>query len=499
MHFFPEYPMVRRAFYALGLVAAALAVAVTIGTLRLSSRQQSAAVAPPIAVDEAAAAARLAGAVRLRTVSYDAPSAESDAEFLKLRAYLEQAFPHAHAALQRETVGGYSLLYTWAGRDRSAKPIMLMAHQDVVPIAAGTENDWHAAPFAGVIRDGFVWGRGTWDDKGNLMAILEAVEMLAAQGFVPQRTIYLAFGHDEENGGPEGARAIEALLASRSVRLDFVTDEGLLITDGMLPGLSQPAALIGIAEKGSLTLALTANEAPGHSSMPGPRSAIGDLATALERLEHAPMSASIGGVSARMLETLAPEMGGAQRVLLSNLWLFGPLVRIGLERGPATNALLRTTTALTIVRAGNKENVLPGKAEAIVNFRLVPGDSIASVIAHVRSAIRDERIRIEVMPGSSEASPVTSTDSAPYRLIERTVRDLFPGVLVAPGLMIAATDSRYMAPIADNILKFSPVRTRPEDLSRFHGTDERISIANYAELIRFYHLLISRAAAAPSG
>jgi carboxypeptidase PM20D1 len=491
--------MVRRALYLIAVAAVLLAVAVTIGTLRLGSRQLAVRTAAPIAVDEAAAAGRLAAAVRFATISYDTPSAESDAEFLRLRAYLEQTYPHVHAALQREIVGGYSLLYTWPGRDHAAKPIMLMAHQDVVPVAAGTESDWHAAPFAGVIRDGFVWGRGTWDDKGNLMAILEAVEMLAAEGFEPRRTIYLAFGHDEENGGPQGAKAIEALLAARGVRLDFVTDEGLLITDGMLPGLSHPAALIGIAEKGTLTLRLTANEAPGHSSMPGPRSAIGDLATALERLEHAPMSASIGGVPARMLETLAPEMGSAQRVLLSNLWLFGPLVRIGLERSPATNALLRTTTALTIVRAGNKENVLPGKAEAVVNFRLVPGDRIESVMAHVRSVIRDDRIHIDVVPGSAEASPVASTNSAAYRLIEGTVRDLFPGVLVAPGLMIAGTDSRYMAPIADNVLKFSPVRARSEDLSRFHGTDERISIANYAELIRFYHRLISSAAALQSG
>jgi carboxypeptidase PM20D1 len=487
--------MIRRAVYAIALVLALLAAAVGVGTLRHASRQLTVPAVAPVAVDAVAAAERLAGAVRLRTVSYETPSEASQAELLKLHAYLEHAFPRAHAALKREIVGGYSLLYTWPGRDRAAKPILLMAHQDVVPVAPGTEGGWHAQPFAGEIRDGFVWGRGTWDDKGNLMAILEAVELLAAQGFEPRQTIYLAFGHDEENGGTQGAKAIAALLARRGVRLDFVIDEGLLITDGILPGLASPAALIGVAEKGSATLTLTATEAPGHSSMPGPRSAIGALAAALAKLERSPMPAAIRGVPAQMLETLAPEMSGLKRVALSNLWLFGPLVTAGLEGSPATNAMLRTTTALTVVRGGNKENVLPGEAVALVNFRLLPGDRIERIVDHARRTIHDDRIRIEVAPGSSEASAVAATDSASFRLLDRTVRELFPGVVVAPGLMIGGSDSRHMAAIADNVYKFSPVRARREDLPRFHGTDERISIANYAELIRFYHRLISRAAA----
>jgi carboxypeptidase PM20D1 len=487
--------MIRRTAAALALLLVALAVALAVGTMRHGSRQLRVPAAPALAVDEAAAAERLAGAVRFRTVSYEAPSAASRDELTKLHGYLERSFPHAHAVLQREVVGGYSLLYTWPGRDPAAKPILLMAHQDVVPVAPGTEGSWHADPFGGEIRDGFVWGRGTWDDKGNLMAILEAVELLAAQGFAPRQTIYLAFGHDEENGGREGAAAIAALLAARGVRLDFVTDEGMLITEGIMPGLASPLALIGVAEKGSVTLRLTVREPPGHSSMPGPRSAIGALAAALAKLERTPLPAAIRGVPAQLLGTIAPEMGGAQRVVLSNLWLFGPLVTARLERSASTNAMLRTTTALTVVQGGNKENVLPGEAMALVNFRLLPGDSIAHVVDHARRTIHDERIRIEVAPGSSEASAVAATDSASYQLLNRTVRELFPGVLVAPGLMIGGTDSRHMAAIADNVYKFSPVRARAEDLARFHGTDERISIANYAELIRFYHRLISRAAA----
>jgi carboxypeptidase PM20D1 len=329
------------------------------------------------------------------------------------------------------------------------------------------------------------------------MAILEAVESLAAAGFKPRRTLYLVFGHDEENGGEEGAKAIASLFEQRGIRPEFVLDEGLLIAEGIMPGLDHPVALIGIAEKGSATLRLTAEAPGGHSSMPGSRTAIGSLAAALERLERTPFPAAVDGVAAKMFHALAPEMHGLNRVALSNMWLFEPLVRWQLVRGPSTNALLRTTTAITVVRGGNKENVLPGAAEALVNFRLLPGETVGGVVAHVRGAINDEKIRIDVLPQSSEASLVASDTSVAYQWITRTVRELFPDVVVAPGLMIGGTDSRHMVRLADNVYRFSPVRARAEDLARFHGTDERISIANYAQLITFYRMLITHAARAP--
>jgi carboxypeptidase PM20D1 len=482
--------VIRRLSLVLAALTAVLAAVLAIGVLRHPSRQVPAGAVETVTVDAAAAAARLAGAVRLRTISYETPSADSAAELLRLHAYLAESFPRTHALLKRETVGTFSLLYEWPGRDARLAPILLMAHQDVVPIAPGTEAQWHADPFGGELRDGYVWGRGTWDDKGNLMAILEAVEGLLAAGFVPQRTVYLAFGHDEENGGAAGAAAIAKLLAARGVHLAYVTDEGLLIGDGMVPGLAQPAALIGLAEKGSATLRLTAREAPGHSSMPGARSAIGSLAAALATLERSPLPASLRGVPSAMLETLAPQMRWPQRIALSNLWLTEPLVRGQLAARPATDAMLRTTTALTVVSGGNKENVLPGEATALVNFRLLPGDTIERVVAHVRAAVHDDHIEVEVQPRAVEASPVASREADGYRLIERTVRGLFPDVLVAPGLMIGGTDSRHFATLADNVYRFSPVRARPEDLPRFHGTDERIAVANYVELIRFYRELL---------
>ena len=487
--------MLKRVLIGLLALLALLAVAVAANTWRQGSRQVDVPPLALIAVDEAAAGESLAAAVRAKTISSATDAALNADQFAALHAHLQARYPKLHAALKREVVAGLSLLYTWPGSDLSAKPILLMAHQDVVPVAPGTEADWQADPFAGTIRDGFVWGRGAWDDKANLVSQMEAVEMLVASGFKPKRTLYLAFGADEEVGGLRGAKAIAKLLADAQVKLDFVIDEGLLITEGVLPGLKAPAAIVGIAEKGYMSVAIGVPATPGHSSMPPPRgtSAIAVMSAALSRLEDQQFPARIQGVAREMFETVAPEMSGFGRVALTNLWLFGPIVRKQLEAGASTNAMLHTTTALTIVNAGNKENVLPGRAEATVNFRLLPGDTLDSVMAHVKQAVASERVELKMLPGATEASKVAPTESASYRLVERTVRELFPGTIVAPGLMIGGTDSKHFEIVADHIYKFSPVRAKAEDLPRFHGTNERITTANLADLIRFYHRLVSQA------
>lgn len=493
----PARRRLRRGALLLAALLLVLALVLVANTWRQPSRQRAAAALPPPAVDRDGAAQRLAEAVRLRTVSFDdRPDASAEA-FVALHAWLAARYPQAHAALRRERVGTHSLLYTWTGRDDSAPPMMLMAHQDVVPIAPGTERDWQAEPFAGTVRDGFVWGRGAWDDKGNLVAMMEAVERLAAAGFRPRRTVYLAFGHDEEVGGERGAALVAAQLKQRGVRLEFVLDEGLLITEGVLKGLDAPLALIGVAEKGYANLVMTAHGTPGHGSMPPRETAIGSLANALAALQGRPMPAEIRGVAAEMFATIAPEMAPVPRLLLSNLWLFGPLVRMQLEQGPSTNAMLRTTIAPTVLAAGQKVNTLPGEAQARLNVRLLPGDRLDDVIAHAGRVVAQPSVTIVPAEGArSEASPVSPTDAPGYRLIESTVRGLFPGTVVAPGLMIGATDSRHMLGVADHVYRFSPVRARAEDLPRFHGTNERISIDNLAELVGFYERLLQADAAA---
>ena len=486
--------MVKRVFLALLLVLVALAAAMAVNTWRTPSRQLAVAPAPQLGIDVQAAAKRLAGAIPFRTVSsLDNPTG-NDAEFDKLHAYLAEQFPKVHATLKKEVVGQKALLYTWTGSDPAAKPVALMAHQDMVPIAPGTEKAWSVDPFSGAIQDGFVWGRGTLDNKGNLFAQMEAIEGLIASGFKPTQTVYLVMGDDEEVSGLRGALPIAELLKSRGVRLDWVLDEGLLVLDGVLPGLSKPAALIGLAEKGYGTFFLSLDTAPGHSSMPPAHSAIGMMSAALARLEATPMPGGIQGIAAQMFGTLAPEMSGLNRVMLSNLWLTGPLVQGQLEKSPSSNAMLRTTTALTIVRAGNKDNVLPGRAEAAVNFRILPGATIDSVEKHLKSALGNDAIQVKRYPGNSEPSPVSPTDSTGYRAIEQSVRQTFPDAVVAPGLMTAATDSRHFSLVSDAVYRFSPFRVKAEDLARFHGTNERLSIANYGEMIQFYQQLLRNTA-----
>ncbi|MDP3652728.1 MAG: M20 family peptidase [Rhodoferax sp.] len=496
--------MVKKLLFGLLGLLLVLAAVLAVNTVRQGSRQLDVPAVAVLPVDEAAVAARLGEAVRLRTLSSRDDAALHADQFQQLHALLQTRFPKTHAVLKREVVGDLSLLYTWAGSNPQAQPILLMAHQDVVPVAPGTEKDWAVEPFSGQIKDGFVWGRGAWDDKGNLMSQLEAVEMLVASGFKPERTVYLAYGADEEVGGLRGAARIAALLKERKIRLDLVVDEGLLITDGIMPGLSKPAALIGVAEKGYLSVVLKMGATPGHSSMPPPKgtSAIAMLSAALKRVDDDQLPGGIRGVAGEMFATVAPEMGGFSRVALSNLWLFGPVVQKQLEAGASTNAMLRTTTALTMVNAGNKDNVLPGRAEATVNFRLLPGDTKAQVMdrmkAQVAQATGNDAFELFALPGAVDASKVAPTDSAQYKLLNRTIREVFPGTLVAPGLMIGGTDSIHFGDISDHIFKFSPVRAKSEDLPRFHGTNERISTSNYVEAIRFYHRLLTQGAQAPT-
>ncbi|GMV44788.1 MAG: peptidase M20 [Pseudomonadota bacterium] len=494
--------MLRR--LALGLLAlvAALALVLVANTLRQRSRQLAAAPLQPLAVDVGAVAEALAEAVRARTVSgLPEAAAETAAALERLQLQLRARYPRVHAALELERVGGASLLYTWRGSDAKELPIALLAHQDVVPVAPGTEALWTRPPFDGVIEGGFVWGRGTLDDKSSLVTQLEAAERLLAEGFAPRRTVYFAFGHDEEVEGHAGAQAIVELLRRRGVRLEYVLDEGLAVTEGVLPGVRQPLALIGLAEKGSVSVQLVATAAPGHASMPPAApgaSAIGMLSAALVRLDRQPMPGGIQGAAAAMFEAVAPELPFVQRLAMSNLWLLRPFVERRLSEGAATNALMRTTGAMTILSAGNKDNVLPGRAEAVLNFRILPGDSAAGVIEHVRRVIADDRIEVQALGAAFEPSRLASPDTAGFRTVARAVREVFPDALVAPGLMLAASDARHYDVLADASYRFMPIRFTPEDLARPHGTDERIAVAQLADMVRFYHRLLQLAAGAPA-
>lgn len=492
--------MIRKSLKVIGLVLLLLALAVGGRTVSLRSRQLPAGAAPKVGdlpVDATAAAARLASALRIPTVSHEEGANVEAAAFAALHQYLAATFPLAHAALRREVVNGSSLLYTWPGSDPSLPPLLLLSHQDVVPVEPGTEGAWTHPPFFGDVAEGYIWGRGSLDDKAGVVGILEAVELLLRQppqGLKPKRTILLAFGHDEEIGGERGASRIAALLESRRVRPQMILDEGGLIAQGLVPGLAKPVALIGTAEKGFVSVELSADAAGGHSSMPPRHTALGLVARAIERLEDHPMPARIAGPTAQSFAFLAPEMPFVQRAVLGNLWLFGPLVRAQGANEASTGARLRTTTAATVFQGGVKDNVLPHHARAVVNFRILQGDTVATVLEHVKATVGPE-VKVKISGSfSAEPSPEAAVDGPAFRELQTTIAQVLPGTLVAPNLLVGATDSRHYRRLTNDIYRFLPMRLGPGDLDRLHGTNERIGVESYAEAIRFYAQLIRRAA-----
>ena len=463
-------------------------------TARYDSVQPPVTPVKPVEIP-AGAAERLAGAIRIRTISHEDPAAFDAGAFQSLHEYLRVAFPRVHTRLRREVVATHSLLYTWQGTNSSLAPILLLGHLDVVPVEPGTAEKWHDDPFGGRIADGWIWGRGAIDNKSAVVGMLEAVEMLLGEGFSPERTVYLAFGHDEEVGGTQGARNVAALLHDRGVQPAMVLDEGGVIGDGILPGISDPVAFVGIAEKGFVTVELSTGGAGGHSSLPPPQSAVGILSAAIARLERNQMPARLEGPTHELFERIAPQFPLAQRAVFANLWATRPVVLRNLESKPTTNAMVRTTTAVTIFQAGTKDNVLPSSARAAVNFRILPGDSIAGVIDHVTRAIDDPRVNVKVAGRfSAEPSAVSSTGSEGFRSLERAIRQVAPDVVVAPYLVVVVTDARYYSGLSRNIFRFLPLRLTSRDLERMHGIDERIGIREYETAVRTYRQLMIEAA-----
>jgi len=485
--------MLKRALLG-GLTALALLVAVVVvrALTATSSQPEITPLTVPV-IDAGAAAERLAQSVRFKTLAAAAGDELDPAPFEALHAWVETTFPSVHAGLRREVVAGHSLLYTWKGLDPELPPLLLLAHQDVVPVEDSTLPDWEQPPFDGVVADGWVWGRGTLDDKVSMVGILEAVEGLWTSGFQPQRTVMLAFGHDEEVSG-SGAKAIADLLAQRGVSPMLVLDEGLAVTHGIVPGLDKPAALVGLAEKGYVSIELTVQGEGGHSSMPPDHTTIGVLAEAVTRLEANPMPTHMDGPMSEMLATLGPEMDFGNRLVFRNLWLLGGVVRGKLEGSKSTNASIRTTTAVTIFEGGVKENVLPQSARAVVNFRIFPGETTVDVLRHIEDAVDDSRVKLQPLGGiGGDPPPVSTTDSDGWRQLTRTVRQAFPDAVVAPGMSVGATDARSYTGLSDSVYRFSPIRLHKDthDTGRIHGTNERVSVENYAEAVRFYGQLIT--------
>ncbi len=438
-------------------------------------------------------AKNLSQAIRFETVSWGDARERNDGAFAGFASFLERTYPAAHGAMDRETVGGHSLLYRWPGTDGSARPVAFLAHIDVVPVEPGTEREWTHPPFSGAIADGAVWGRGALDNKGQIIALLEAAESLAAQGFRPSGDVYFLFGHDEEVGGPEGAAAIAVLLNERGARLAWTLDEGSGLVDGLIPGAPRPVALIAMAEKGYVTLKFSATAAGGHSSAPGPDTAVSLVSRAVVAVTENPYKLELDGNIVAFLHALAPELSFPRKVALANLWLTGGLIKSAFAENPTLAASMRTTTAPTMIGGGTKTNILPQRAEAYVNYRIHPRDSVESVVARAVRLIGDARVTVEALE-PSEPSPQSSRDSDGYRALEASVRAVFGAVAVAPSLTLQGTDTKnYVAAnVADDYYRFTPFIYRTDDLKRIHGTDERVMVDDLVRATAFYEDLIRR-------
>ena len=436
-------------------------------------------------------AKRLSTAIQIRTqtVSAGDPRPGQEGPWLEFREFMTSSYPELFNTAETNLIDDHTVLVRWAGRDETLDPILMMAHQDVVPVNMGTMDDWDASPFSGAIQDGYVYGRGTMDDKGSLVTILEAANALVASGYQPTRTIWMLFGHDEEVSG-SGAQSAVDYFERENIRMEMVLDEGFFVIDPF-PLTGSAVALIGIAEKGYVTIRLTSEAIGGHSSMPPRASANVQLARAIVALDENQMPADFTKPPlSTLIETTAEDMPMMQKMAFANMWLFRPMIESEFAKSGAANAMIRTTTAPTILVGSAKENILPQKSAALINFRIHPNDTADDVLAHVREVIADfDGVTAEFDQSGgvgSPASPVSPTDTRAFQILANVAAETGNGAPVAPALVLGATDARWTTEISDNVYRFAPSVIPVEDLAGFHGTNERISVDNMGRLARGY-------------
>lgn len=438
-------------------------------------------------IDPTTTGSRLAAAVGCATVSRTDAGLVDKSQFSALHELLAGFYPLVHNRLEIRHIGEMNLVYVWKGTDQSLEPALLTAHQDVVPADDG--DQWIFPPFAGTVADGYVWGRGSFDAKAQMIAILEAAERLLASGFQPARTWCIAFGCDEEIRGAAGASLIAKTFREEGLRFAFVLDEGGVVADGFISHLDHPVAVVGVAEKGDANIKLSCNRAGGHSSSPDNPTALGVLGTAIGRLESAGTRARLTPPVRSMLRTLGKQAPFFLSLVFANLWLFKPLVLVILGKNPTTNALIRTTHAVTMARGSDAPNIISETAEATVNVRLLPGDTVDRTIRWMEKTIKDKRISLSVLE-ESVPSRTTDTEGKEFKALARTIGEVFPEALVSPYLMTGATDALWYEQVCDHVFRFTPASMNGEELKRMHNRNERFSLDNLAKAIEFYMLLI---------
>ena len=435
------------------------------------------------------AAWHLSRALQIKTVSKGDTLPIDTAEFVAFRQFLESSYPLIHRQLQRQIFNEFSYLYRWKGKDSSLAPWVLMAHTDVVPVEAAVEKNWSVPSFSGAIKNDTIWGRGAVDDKSSVIAIMEAIENLLQLGFIPERTIYIALGHDEEVAGRRGARVISDWMREQKIRPAFVLDEGGQIDTEHFKELGRPVAIIATGEKGYTNIDLSVELPGGHSSMPAKETAIDILNKAVVAVREKQIPGSITPVVEEMIRRTTAPGPFLKRMVTHNLWLTEPLVKMEMEKSKETNALIHTTLVPTIVQGGIKDNVIPSTAKATFNSRILQGQSSDDVLTFVKKAVNDERVVIKKQTKSlMEPSSITPFRDPSFLQLERIIKNSVPNVIVSPFLMIGASDSRYFRDFSEAVLNFSAI----QNMKGFHGIDERIGIKDLDRMIWFYKQLLQQ-------
>lgn len=475
---------------ALSIVLLFLGAIMMVVTLLFIRPQQEVPQVEKEIVDKDTVAEHLSAAIRCQTISTQDPIYFNSQYFVELRRTLEKLYPRVHSTLACYVINDFSLLFVWKGSRPDLAPILLAGHLDVVPTEPETNGEWRFPPFSGQISEGYVWGRGAQDIKSQVISILESVEHLLREGFTPQRSALLAFGHDEELGGMDGAAHIAEYLRRHSITLEAVLDEGSYIAEGMLPGIVQPVALIGTAEKGNLAIELVVEGKSGHSATPPSETIIGILANAVRKIEQKPLPGRFYFFKT-MFRSLGSSMTLWMQLIFANQWFFGWLLQRRLSKTPQSNAGLRTTAAVTMIHGGIKANLLPGIASALINLRLLPGDTIAYICDEIRNRINDPRVQMRIKTVNSwEASNQSPEDARSYQTLKRVTQQIFDQIPVAPFLVLGATDSRHYSSMCSNIYRFTPYVIKPDDINRVHGTNERIQVDALEKMVQFYTMLI---------
>lgn len=425
----------------------------------------------------------LAQLIRVKTVTDI-----GDAEFAQLRSVLEKLLPNLHRECERTIVCNNALLFKWKGKS-SAKPIVLMGHQDVVPAEDG---DWKYPPYSGTIADGRVWGRGAMDCKNTMYACMKAVDELIDEGYTPEYDVYIASSDSEEKFGP-GAIALKDYLKERGVKPFIVLDEGGAILPEPFPGMTKPYAMVGVLEKGYADIKFTAKSKGGHSSSPPKNTPVARLAKFISKVEDGNYfkKKMIPEVE-EMLTEMSKSMTGPLKFLLGNLSIFKPLVTKVLPKASSFgNALLSTTIVFTMTKASDASNVIPQEAYAIANLRFIPHQGMEECISILKTLAAEYDIETEVIE-AHDALPPISTKSEGYNLLKDTIFKCFPTIGVAPYVIMGGTDCRHFQDICDCAMRFTPMMYQPDQMAAMHAANESVDIDTLESGVNFMKELIKQ-------